>query len=267
MDYANNTNATWYSGYETVAINPQETFTYSEYDIKQLMVAVSVSGLEMLQNAGEDRSIPLVASRIENAEKTMVNNLSADIYSDGTADGGRQVGGLKLLVADAGTGTVGGINSSTWSFWQNYFYSFASNSQTPGVATIQSAMNQTYLNLLRNKDKVDLFVADNTYFNYYWQSLQSIQRITSEKLGQAGFDNLKFMSSDVTPDGGLGGKITANHMFALNTEYIFYRPHRRRNMTPIDPDRYSTNQDAVIKLIGWAGNMTISNGFLQGVLF
>ena len=53
LDYANNTNATWYSGYETVAINPQETFTSAEFDIKQLMVAVSVSGLETLQNAGK----------------------------------------------------------------------------------------------------------------------------------------------------------------------------------------------------------------------
>jgi hypothetical protein len=26
------------------------------------------------------------------------------------------------------------------------------------------------------------------------------------------------------------------------------------------------NQDAMVKLIGWAGNMTTSNSFLQGVL-
>ena len=38
-----------------------------------------------------------------------------------------------------------------------------------------------------------------------------------------------------------------------------------RDMVPLDPDRFSTNQDAMIKLIGWAGNMTISNCFLQAV--
>ena len=55
-------------------------------------------------------------------------------------------------------------------------------------------------------------------------------------------------------------------MYFLNTNYIFYRPHRDRNMVPLDPDRFSVNQDAMVKLIGWAGNMTLSNGRLQGVL-
>jgi hypothetical protein len=41
----------------------------------------------------------------------MQNNLSADMYSDGTATSGKQIGGLQLLVADTPTtGTVGGIN-------------------------------------------------------------------------------------------------------------------------------------------------------------
>jgi hypothetical protein len=30
-------------------------------------------------------------------------------------------------------------------------------------------------------------------------------------------------------------------------------------MVPLDPDRFSVNQDAMIRLIGWAGNMTLSN--------
>ena len=37
-------------------------------------------------------------------------------------------------------------------------------------------------------------------------------------------------------------------------------------MVPLDPDRFSVNQDAMVKLIGVAGNMTVSNSFLQGVM-
>lgn len=51
-----------------------------------------------------------------------------------------------------------------------------------------------------------------------------------------------------------------------NTKYLHWRPHARRNMVPLDPDRFSINQDAMIRLIGWAGNMTLSNAFLQGTL-
>ena len=55
-------------------------------------------------------------------------------------------------------------------------------------------------------------------------------------------------------------------MYFINTKYLHYRPHRDRNMVPINPDRYSVNQDAMVQLIGWAGNLTLSNARLQGVL-
>ena len=55
-------------------------------------------------------------------------------------------------------------------------------------------------------------------------------------------------------------------MYFLNTDYIFLRPHRDRNMVPLDPDRFSVNQDAMVKLVAWAGNLTTSNRFLQGVI-
>ena len=51
-----------------------------------------------------------------------------------------------------------------------------------------------------------------------------------------------------------------------NTQYLHYRPSANRNMVPLEPDRFSVNQDAMVRLLGWAGNMTLSNGFLQGVI-
>jgi len=67
-------------------------------------------------------------------------------------------------------------------------------------------------------------------------------------------------------DGGQDGSAPSSHMYFLNTNYLFFRPHRERDMVPLDSDRYATNQDAVVKLIGFAGNMTTSNRALQGVI-
>jgi hypothetical protein len=127
-------------------------------------------------------------------------------------------------------------------------------------------MNRVWLALVRGTDKPDLIIADNTYFRAYWESLQSIQRITSNDEAMAGFETLKYMNADVVFDGGYGGAAPSNHMYFLNTDYIYFRPHKERNMVPLGGDRMSVNQDAVVKLIAWAGNMTLSNGFLQGVL-
>lgn len=266
LEYAENSTFMYYSGDETLNISASDVFTSAEFDWKQAAVAVKINGLELLKNSGREKVIDLLEARIKNAEKTMLNNLSTGVYSDGTGTGGKQIGGLQLLVSDAGTGTVGGINSSTYSFWRNAIYDFSANSVTPSSTTIQDAMNSLYLSISRNRDVPDLIVADNTYFGYYWKSLQAIQRITEEKMGQAGFQTLKFMNADVVYDGGFSGTAPSSHMYFLNTNYLKLRPHRDRNMVPLNPDRFSTNQDAMVKLIGWAGNMTCSNRSLQGVI-
>jgi len=259
-------NFQWYSGYETLGISQGDMLTAAEFNWKQASVACSMSGLEQLQNAGPDQVIDLMAGRIEAAEAEMANNVSTGIYSDGTGSGGKQIGGLQLLIGDAGTGTVGGIVSGTYTWWKNQFYDFSANSVTAGPATIQSAMNTLYLNCLRNRDQPDLVVADNTYFRYYWESLQAIQRVTNSKLAEAGFENLKFMGADVVPDGGLSGAAASTHMYFINSKYLFFRPHRDRNFVPLNPDRYAVNQDAMVKFLAFAGNMTTSSRRLQGAI-
>lgn len=266
LEYAENSTFMYYSGDETLNISASDVFTAAEFDWKQAAVAVKINGLELLKNSGREKVIDLLEARIKNAEKTMLNNLSTGVYSDGTGTGGKQIGGLQLLVSDAGTGTVGGINSSTYSFWRNAIYDFSSNGVAASATTIQDAMNSLYLSISRNRDVPDLIVADNTYFGYYWKSLQAIQRITDDKMASAGFQTLKFMNADVVYDGGFSGTAPSAHMYFLNTDYLKFRPHRDRNMVPLNPDRFSTNQDAMVKLIGFAGNLTISNRSLQGVI-
>jgi hypothetical protein len=268
LDYAENSTYKRYSGYETLNISPSEVFTAAEFDIKQAAVAISISGLEQLQNSGPEQMIDLLESRIVNAEKTMQNNLSSDLYSDGTADGGKQIGGLQLLVADTPTsGTVGGINRLNWTFWRNQsFDATTDGGAAVTAANIQSYMNTMYLRTSRGTDHTDLIIADNNYYNAYWQSLQAIQRVGDSEMADAGFQTLKFMGADVVFDGGYGGAAPANHMYFLNTNYIFWRPHRDRNMVPLNPDRFAVNQDAMVKLIAVAGNLTTSNCFLQGLI-
>lgn len=270
IEYAQNGTFKRYSGYEALNISPSDVFTGAEYNYAQAAVAISISGLEMLQNSGPEQIIDLLESRISNGEKTITNNIALDCYSDGTADGGRQIGGLQLLVsANPTTGVVGGIDRSTTvgSFFRNVAFSGITNGGAPvTTGNIQSYMNRVYLQLVRGADGPDLIVADNNFFRLYWESLQAIQRIESEEMAEIGFQSLRYMGSDVVLDGGYGGGAPLNTMFFLNTDYIYFRPHADRFFAPIGEDRFAVNQDAMVKLIGFAGNLTLSNGFLQGVL-
>jgi hypothetical protein len=268
LEYAENSTYQRYSGYETLNIAPSDVFTAAEFDYKQLSVAVTISGLEQLQNSGPNAIIDLLEARISNAEKTMVNNIASDCYSNGTASGGKQIGGMQLLVSSTPTtGTVGGIDRSLWTFWQNQkFGGVADGGAATSAANIQSYMNRLWVRQVRNNDAPDLIVADNNYWTFYLESLQAIQRITQVSEASAGFTSLKYMSADVVLDGGFGGFAPTNTMYFVNTDYIFLRPHSDRNFSLADADRVPVNQDAVVKILLWAGNMTISNSFLQGVL-
>lgn len=266
--YQENSTYTRYSGYDILNIQPSDVITAAEYEIKQVAVSVSMSGLEELQNTGKNAIIDWLAARIENAEGSMENGLSADLYSSGAADGGKQIGGLQLIVADTPSSTtVGGINAGQWSFWQNYTYDATTDggaAVTP--ANIQDYMDTVWLNTVRGNDKPDLILADNNYYKAYWQSLTAIQRITDTEMGKAGFTNLDFMGSPVIFDGGKGGNCPTNHMYFLNSKYLKFRPHADRNMDVIGSDRYSVNQDAMVRIVGWAGNLTASARQYMGVL-
>jgi hypothetical protein len=270
LSYAENATFQYYSGYETLNISPSDVISAAEFDWKQASVAVSISGLEQAQNSGPDALLDLLEARIEVAEKTMQNNLSAGMYSDGTGSSGKQIGGLQLLVADTVTsGTVGGINQGTYTFWRNQTWQTTTEiSSAASAANIQRCMNGLWMRTKRQSDQTDLILADANYYGFYWASLQAIQRITKDGNGMAaaGFTSLEYMGADVVLDGGIGGGCPANHMYFLNTDYLFWRPHRERNMVPLEK-RGSINQDATVQLIIFMGNMTASNRELQGVIF
>lgn len=282
LQYAQNQTAMWYSGYEVLNVSPSQIFTAAEFPIRQAAVAVSISGLEELQNAGPEQMIDLIEGRVSNAEDTLTSLIAVGIYSDGSA--AKEIGGLQLLVdTSPATGTVGGIAADTWTFWRNIAYSAATNGGAAATsANIRRYMDAVYVQLVRGTDKPDLLVADNNYWLLYNESLQPLQRITNADMAAAGFITLEYMGAPVVLDGGFQGYGTygeanasdymanggcpTNTMYFLDTKYIFYRPHRARNFVPLNPDRYSINQDAVVKLQAWAGNMTVSNRRLQGVL-
>lgn len=280
IEYALNSTYTRYSGYQALNTSPSDVFTAAEYAIRQAAAAISISGLEELQNSGREQIINLLQSRINNAERTLINGISYDIYSDGSLTG--QIGGLQSLISTTPTsGIVGGIDRSLWTFWQNIKFSAVTDGGAAlSAANVQDYMNRVVVQIVRGADGPDLIVADNNAYRYYLQSLQAIQRIArpTEKAG-VGFTSLAYYGSgreiEVVLDGGFQGFSTdpipvggaaANTMYFLNTDYIFYRPHARRDCVPLDPDRYSVNQDAMVRLLAFAGNLTMSNARMQAVL-
>lgn len=260
--YAENSTVMWYSGYETLSVEASEVMDAAEFNWKQLAGNVVISGLEgEVQNSGRERIINLLASRIENLEISLRNTASTAIYADGTGNSGKEFGGLQLLVQDDPTASssVGGINQATYSWWRN---------QTSGdiaslsSSNIQTNMNTLWLSCIRGTDRVDLIPCDANTYTFYEESLQPLQRFSSPNMADAGFTTLKYKSADVVYD----DQCPANHMYFLNTDYLFLRPHTDRQFVALER-RQAVNQDATVIPVVYAGNMTVNNRSLQGVLY
>src|SRR5579859_707725 len=195
LEYANNSTYQRYSGYDALNINAVDVLTAAEYPWRQVAVNVAASGLELRTNKGESRIINFTKAKIRNAMNSFKNGLSTDLYSDGTA--ANQINGLQALIADAGTGTVGQINSSTFPFWQNQVQSAANPLQgggalTLGPSTIEALMLGLWIKLTRGGDKPDMIVFSDDLYTFYEQSQTSIKRYSDVKSADGGFVNMKY---------------------------------------------------------------------------
>lgn len=246
-----NSSAQWYTGYD--AFTPptsSDVIDGAEYTVKQLGGFMAISGLEKAQNRGAERAIPFVTARLKQLTAQLSNMFGAALYADGTGNGGKELGGLKLLIADDPTaaGTVGGISQATNTFWRNYYSAAAATTSS----TIVGRMNLAWMGTVRGTDAPNLILADDDMFNYYWGYLQSIQRITSADNGEAGFMTLKYQGCDVMFDVNCPDK----HMYFVDMTAIELNMHNDRFFDPLEM-RTISNADYEVTPVVAMGNLTV----------
>ena len=263
LDYAENSTYQRYSDWDTLDIQASDVISSAEYQWRQIALNVVASGRELRINSGGSKIVDLAKARIKNALRTFNNNFSTDIYSDGTAT--NQINGLQALVADAGTGTVGGINSSTYSFWQNNLFDCSDETVTASATTIENSMLlPAWLEVDRGPaDQPDLIVMDSVYYQYFENSQASLKRYAQEDSASAGFITLKYKNADVLYDGGSG--ISASHAYLLYTEYLGLCVHKDADLEIMD-EKLPLNQDGAVIPIIWMGNLVCSNRNQQSVI-
>lgn len=268
IDYLATTNVGWYSGLDTLTTAAVDTATAAEFTIKEAYASLLISGLEMAQNRGKEAMIDLLEARITNMERSLWNLMNTGVYSDGSAASGKQIGGLQLLVPLANTtGTVGNINRATATWWRNSANRSSVNyGGAATAATILNHMGRSYNAVTRGTDVPDLIPGDGLAVQLFMDAMNDRQTIIDEEMAKAGFITAKFRTADVVMDGGVGGACPANSLYFLNTDFIHYRPMAGMDVYRVGSDREPTNQDSLIRIIGWKGNMTLSNSQLQGLL-
>lgn len=265
LDYADNSTFQRYSGFDLLNINASDVLTAAQYEWVQSAINVVASGRELRMNSGREQIISLASARTKNALRTASNYMSIDLYSSGAL--ANQMGGLAAIITTDGTGTVGGINSGTYTFWANQFNEL-SGTNSWSKANIKGEMNKLWYNTVRGNDKPDLIIFSHDFYASYEESLQDLQRWTNNEnadAATAGFDTLKYKSADVIFDSNTNFTTTAERGYFINSDYLELCVHRDANWSTMD-EKASANQDGVVIPVLWMGQLVCSNRARQGIM-
>lgn len=267
----NTQNAASYSGFDVIDITPNSPLSSAQFDIKQYAAAVTISGLEQLQNASKQAIIDLLEGRIAVAEKQLMNQISAGVYSDGTGNGGKDITGLAAAISTTpATGTYGGINRATNPLWQTSTYDAATD--FTGITGWDSTSARPIIErvaALHSKGRryPSLFIGDLNSYQALSASMVAHQRIVtaSGSAAKLGFNALQV----ATPAGnveflcatGVGSVMPANTVYAIDPSSLEVRYHRSRNMVPLFPGdgAMPINQDAIAQALVWNGELVFKN--------
>ena len=264
-------NAQWYSGYDQL-LNPAiDLFNDAFFSPKFVVVPIVLSMQEILNNEGEGQLIDVYDAYIDAAERALEDTMDAGIYSDGTANGGKQITGLATAVPIVNTsGVYGGIDRGTAIIWRTQVFDAQSFNATIGTqvtsATIRPFLNAIMTRQSRGRDYADLLLMSPEHYAAYDAATVAIQRQTNEtSLGQLGFSALEYIGggkrAEIVLDGGIGSNMPANTTFGLNTDSLRLRYHPNRNFDKLfDGDgQMPIDKDAIAQFIGWAGELTMVN--------
>lgn len=261
-----------YQGAQPLNTTHNPTISAFEVNWKQFAGSVVIDGLEERQNSGREGIHKLLANRIMALEYSMQNFFEQDVISDGTGDGGLQVGGLGYWISKTpATGTVGGVDrsASNAAYARNFDFDTVNDTSggAPGGAAATSALIKKYLNwcinsTTRGSDGVKVLLQGQSHFELLQDSMQALQRVVKESDSvKVGYRKLVYEGIPVFMCGGVnfGGQsqIATDQTIGVNTRFTKLRVHKNAYFTPL-PETRSINQDAKVKLCLFMGNMTCS---------
>src|SRR3990167_113116 len=203
LEYALNTTAASYSDTDTISTTRIDVFDRAEFAWKENIVTVILSDLEADRNAGEGKVFGLLPAKLESAKNSMRAAINEQLFSDGTGNSSKDIGGVQHIIATAPTSrTVGAINRANFSFWRSQ--------QTSGAKTTSAYDNlratmRTIYNLCSNgvaNAHPSAAVTTRTVFEGFEGLLLANERFTSKEDADGGFKNevLKFKGVKLSYD-------------------------------------------------------------------
>ncbi len=236
LDYRVNPGAGFFvNDLETVVTTKTEVITAASYTPTNLGAPMIWSKMDEATNPTENQKVPLVASLITNGIDSHDDRIEAAFFTTTTSG----FVGLLTHITDAGTGSDGGIDSSTETWWRNQQATYTDDTDIEAAFTTvwNACAKGTGSNMVPS-----IMVSDGPTQAIFEGTLQPLQRYESQD-AKAGFKTLMFK--------------TARYVFSQygSTRVFFLNP---KNLTLVVSKEYFRDREETMPL-------PTQNGFISKI--
>lgn len=257
-----------YSEWQQLQITPQEGISAAQFPWRQLYATIAISGLEEAMNNGKAQAINLLEAKVMQAEETLKNRLSKQIYGTlgALADPTKDFYSLDTLIDS--TTPVGGIDPAVTG--NGFWASVEKDVGAVDATGLEKALSNAYhLASDSGSDRVDAIFTGQGIYEFYESTLTPQVRYTDTKTANLGFMNLLFKQTPVYWDFDCPTGVA----YGINSKYLGMVIHSQRNFaqTPFSKGLsgnmasahattgVASSVDARYSFITTYGNMTVRN--------
>lgn len=185
LSYAKNETIKSLGRGSTISLSDTKFLTVAQYEWAFVAGSIVRYFTDDAKNKSAQAHINLANAKINNLRDSLADKMEEYLFADGTGNGGKDPQGLDLLVNTAGTGTVGNINSTTYTWWQNR------TKTATGAASVYllSDMRNLANTISEGKTRMlpDIVVTTQTVVELYDDEVLEQKQIVNQSTGDAEF--------------------------------------------------------------------------------
>jgi hypothetical protein len=258
-----NSNFAWQAPESATTAARVDMLNSAEYDWKYLYGNIVVTGAELRNNSAPHDFQRLLKALIIGAESTMTNLLDEGLFNNTSTGIALSLVGLPEQITADGTGTVGGIATTSYDNWKNQFVASSLTLTAATSAEFLAAMTEMYNKTTFGSKQTDLIISDATFRAKYEASCQEQKRFVTAnaKAADLGFQAYDFNGAAFIFD----PNCPANTAYFLNCDYINFYVHKDANMK-LTGKAKSEGNDKYLWMMLLQCALTLSSRKHQGVL-
>jgi hypothetical protein len=240
-----NETAITYSGADILPTDSQEEFTTYELPWKQAQASVTIIAMDKLRASGKRAQLSFVKNKVESAYMALYDKIGAQVFANGSGNGGKDWDGLGASVNNAaGQQVYLGIDRVANPWWQAQVFD-------PGTLTALStaSMMTLWMQCKTDEERIQLISATKTGYASFWQLLTPQEIFVDSQIASLGFDNIAFQGCPLVDDSGQ----PANTMNFHNLDHERLVIHEKRDFE-FEGFQKVVNQDVETGHIMVAGN-------------